>query len=110
MSAIDFIEKMGPEKLEIKKEEFENIYVLHEKLGEARIEEQLMLWRYGAAFVARVEKTKEEQARGILKEVKGLASQNKGLVSQGFEKLTIAQLKKIVETQAAIIQKLNEVS
>ncbi len=105
-SAVDFIEKIGPDKLDIKKEEFETKYVLHEKLAEARVEEELLLWRYGSAIVEKTDKAKENQARLLLKDLRKTVAKSKSLVAQNFDKLTVAQLRQLVETQAEIIQKL----
>ena len=107
VSAIDFIEKIGPDKLEMKAEDFEVKYTLHGKLCEARIEEQLSIWRYAPILQEKIEKKKDENAKNVLKEVKILANKIKGLVNGAFEKLTIGHLRQIIETQAQIIKKLN---
>eukprot|EP01022_Parablepharisma_sp_SALTPOND_P027035 TRINITY_DN65551_c0_g1_i1.p1 TRINITY_DN65551_c0_g1~~TRINITY_DN65551_c0_g1_i1.p1 ORF type:complete len:296 (-),score=30.65 TRINITY_DN65551_c0_g1_i1:707-1594(-) len=107
-SAVNFIEKVGPEQLDMKPEVFEANYALHEKLSGAKIEEQMVIWRYGPAFMEKAEKKKDEQAKKILKEVKNCANKTKGILSGGFDKMSISQLKQIVEAQAQILEALKK--
>jgi len=107
VSALDFIEKIGPDKIEMKPEDFESKYTYYGKLCEARIEEQLAIWRYAPILKEKNEKKKDDSAQEILKEIRKLSNKVKGFVNGIFEKLTIGQLKQITETQAQICKKIN---
>eukprot|EP00826_Nyctotherus_ovalis_P054386 TRINITY_DN7116_c0_g6_i1.p1 TRINITY_DN7116_c0_g6~~TRINITY_DN7116_c0_g6_i1.p1 ORF type:complete len:197 (+),score=59.43 TRINITY_DN7116_c0_g6_i1:536-1126(+) len=104
--SVAFIEKTSYTDFRITLEEFESRYTLCEKLCSARLEEQLSIWKSGTAFVAREKAEKEERQQRLVKEIQVLLGKVRKSVGKEFNKLTVAQLKEVIDVQAQIAEKI----
>ena len=109
-SAVDYIEKINFGEFRMTQEEFESKYSLNEKLCKVRFEEQLGLWRYGPMFIDKEQKSKSDERSKTIKELQKIIGKTRKLIGKDFGKLTVTELKEIVETQEKIIETLKNVS
>lgn len=109
-ASVAFIEKIGHSDFRITLEEFESRYSLCEKLCSARLEEQLCVWKSGATFVAGEKAEKEERRQRLVREVQTLLGKVRKSVGKEFGKLTVAQLKEIIDVQAQIAERIKNLA
>jgi len=110
VEAIGYIEKISYSDFRITLEEFESRYNLCGKLCSARLEEQLGMWKIGSTFLNKEKAEKEEKQQRLVREIQQALNKVKKYAGKEFDKLTVAQLKEIIEVQAQIAEKIKDIS
>ena len=107
LSAIDFIEKIGPKTIDISEDKFKETYSQCEKLSRASLIEQTGIWQYEPVETKAMTQN-ELKIKATTKELKKLLKRKNH--SCNFDNMTLDQIKEVVEIQTLIIEKIKGLS
>jgi len=103
LSAVDFIEKIGPKAIGMKDKEFRDTYFQCERKSVKELEEQVSIWQYQPK---EIQHQKNYQLHSVVKKVIQLLDKT----PCRFENMTFEQLKEIIDTQGIMIEKFKSIS